>query len=247
MKSILHFHFAAIDSTNTWAKQNLDRLAPEGVTLITASKQTAGRGRSNRKWYSPQDQNLYATFCSFFDTKREDSGNFPQVLALAAAEVLEDLGFYPFIKWPNDLFLNGKKVGGILCEIIAGENKKCMILGIGININTPFEALQKIDRPATSLFVESGQIHSVETIRKGLENKFNLYLSQFFERGFAPFFDPVSSRLFHFSGQSIKFHTHQTIIKGVFNAFLPDGSIEIRLEDGSLKNFNSGEFVHCQI
>lgn len=243
MKSVLHIHFDTIDSTNTWAKQNLKRLALEGVTLITASKQTAGRGRSNRKWYSPQDQNLYATFCTFFDTKREESGNFPQVLALAAAEVLEDLGFYPLIKWPNDLLLNGKKIGGILCEIIALEGKKCMIMGIGININTPFEALQKIDRPATSLFVESGQTHSIEAIRKELDNKFNLYLPLFLEQGFGPFFAPVSSRFLHSKGQPIQFHAHQTIVKGFFDAFLPDGSIQICLEDGSLKKFNSGEFV----
>ncbi|MBA2368601.1 MAG: biotin--[acetyl-CoA-carboxylase] ligase [Candidatus Protochlamydia sp.] len=243
MESILHIHFDTIGSTNTWAKQNLDRLAHEGLTLITASEQTAGRGRSSRKWYSPRDQNLYATFCSFFDTKREDYGNFSQILALAAVEVLEELGFCPLIKWPNDLLLNKRKIGGILGEIMALEQNKCMILGIGININSPYEGLQKIDRPATSLFVESGQIHSIEMVRKNLENKFNVYFNQFLNQGYGHFFDRIASRLFHSKGDPIQFHANQTVIKGFFDAFLPNGSIQICLQDGSLKNFISGEFV----
>lgn len=73
MKSVLHLHFDTIESTNTWAEQN-------------------------KKWYSPQDQNLYAIFCSFFDIKRGDTGNFPEVLALASLILLYRLK-KPFVQF----------------------------------------------------------------------------------------------------------------------------------------------------
>ena len=108
-ESVKHLHFKQIDSTNTWAKQHTDQWASKGVTLITASEQTAGRGRFKRRWESPPDVNIYATFCFWFDLHRTDLGHIPQILALASAQTLEMLGFFPKIKWPNDVLLGGKK------------------------------------------------------------------------------------------------------------------------------------------
>lgn len=119
-----HIHFDTIDSTNTWSKRHTGEWAPEGVTLVTASKQTSGRGRFKRTWISPPDVNIYATFCFWFDPKRNDVGHIPQLLALAGASTLMQQGFLPKIKWPNDLLLNGKKVAGILCETILEQEKE---------------------------------------------------------------------------------------------------------------------------
>ena len=111
---IKRHHFETIDSTNTWAKQQAETFERGSLTLVTADRQTSGRGRLNRSWLSPAKENLYATFCFFLDSHRQDVGNVPQVMALAATEILEQFDFNPTLKWPNDLLLRHKKLGGIL-------------------------------------------------------------------------------------------------------------------------------------
>lgn len=242
--SILHYHFETIGSTNTWAKEHVYQMDPEGVTLITASKQTAGRGRFKRRWQSPSKLNIYATFCFHVDAQRTDIGHFPQLLALAAARVLEDLHFKPTLKWPNDVLLNGKKVAGILCETVALPNqKRCIINGIGLNVNMPAKLLKKIDRPATSLLVESGEEFDVETILKTLDVQFTSYLTHFLTHGFEPFFPSFQLRSAFKPGQAIRFHDDRTLLEGFFETLHPDGSVQIKLLDGSSKQFYAGEFV----
>src|SRR6185312_12605733 len=110
--------FDTIDSTNTWTKQNTATLDPDLLTCITATEQTAGRGRFRRRWVSGRGENITATF---FFTVAKDSpilANVGQVLSLSCAHVLEQHGFSPQIKWPNDLFISGKKMAGILCETV---------------------------------------------------------------------------------------------------------------------------------
>lgn len=122
-------HFSTIDSTNTWAKKNVQDLAQDQLLLVTADEQQAGRGQFRRKWVSPPHQNIYATF-SFFIDKQKKVNNLPQVLAITAAEVLEKLSFSPRLKWPNDLLLSNKKVAGILSETTPCGDQMCLIMGI---------------------------------------------------------------------------------------------------------------------
>lgn len=240
----MHYHFETIGSTNTWAKEHIDQLATEGVTLITAHKQTAGRGRFKRRWQSPAGLNIYATFCFFIDVKRQDIGHLPQLLALAAAHVMEDLHFTPSLKWPNDVLLNGKKVAGILCETVSAGNQRCIINGIGLNVNMPVNLLKKIDRPATSLLVEGGVELNVQTVLKQLDQKFSSYLDCFMKEGFSQFFSDFQQHSFLKPGQPIRFHDNQALLEGYFEALHMDGSVQIRLLDGSSKKFFAGEFIH---
>lgn len=238
-----HFHFEQIDSTNTWAKMHTDQWAPKGVTLITASKQTAGRGRFKRRWESPPHVNIYATFCFWIDLHRTDIGYIPQLLALAAAQVLEKLNFFPTIKWPNDLLLNEKKVAGILCETISEQEKKGIVCGIGLNVNMPLELLEKIDRPATSLLVEKGQLFDVSSILENLQQLFLSFLSLFIPQGFNSFFPLLQARSAFKPGQKVRFHDNQTLLDAQFEAWLLDGSVKLRLPNGQLKIFHAGEFL----
>lgn len=241
--SVKHIHFEQIDSTNTWAKNHTDQWAHEGITLITASAQTAGRGRFKRRWESPPHVNIYATFCFWFDLQRQDIGHIPQLLALAAAQTLEKHHFSPSIKWPNDVLLNGKKTGGILCETVLENGKRGIICGIGLNVNMPQSILEKIDRPATSLMVERGHEFDVATILDALQHIFSDSLNTFIHNGFAPFFPYLRDRSAHRKGQIVRFHDNQTLLTALFETIHPDGSIELRLADGSLKIFHAGEFL----
>jgi BirA family biotin operon repressor/biotin-[acetyl-CoA-carboxylase] ligase len=237
-------HFEQIDSTNTWAKKHPDQWASTGVTLITASEQTAGRGRFKRLWISPPHLNIYATFCFWNDLQRSDMGHIPQLLAIAAAQTLEKQGFSPTIKWPNDVLLQQKKVGGILCETIIEQERQGIICGIGLNVNMPLEILKQIDRPATSLLVEGGHPFEVSHILDVLQQFFLAALNQFIAEGFAPFFPLFHQRSALKKGQLVRFHDHQTLIEAQFEKLHPNGSVELRLIDGNSKIFYAGEFLH---
>ncbi|MFI0435936.1 MAG: biotin--[acetyl-CoA-carboxylase] ligase [Parachlamydiaceae bacterium] len=236
-----HIHFKQIDSTNTWAKCHFQQWAPEGVTLITAAEQMGGRGRFKREWVSPANLNIYASFCFWLDEKREDVGCISQVLAIAAVKTIESQGFPITIKWPNDLLLRGKKMGGILCETIVEEKKRGVVCGIGLNVNMPLDALCQIDRPATSLLVEAGRAFQVADLLVNLQERFLEDLTLFLREGFLPFFPLLHKYSALKKGQIVTFLNHLTRIEGQFECLRPDGSIELRFSDGSLKVFYSGE------
>ncbi len=182
-------HFSSLDSTNNWAKLHLEEFNQDKITIITADGQTSGRGQFNRKWVSPSGKNIYVTFCFFMDADRSDLGNIPQVLAISTIQALASFGFHAKIKWPNDLILSGKKVGGILCETSPVENKRGIVLGIGLNVNMESELLDKIDQPATSLAHEKGEMVDLKTVLDALRDHFIKDVEVFLKKGFSPFQD----------------------------------------------------------
>ena len=148
-------HFQDIDSTNNFAK-TLDGSAPDG-TVIVAEKQTGGKGRLGRVWSSLKG-GLYFTL---FLTPKIDpmkASKLTQVAAATLVKVLRDMNISAEIKWPNDIYLNGKKLTGILTEM------KCeidcinyILIGIGINVNIDSsEFNDEVKENATSLLIEEG-------------------------------------------------------------------------------------------
>jgi BirA family biotin operon repressor/biotin-[acetyl-CoA-carboxylase] ligase len=237
---ILRKHFSTIPSTNTWAKQNVADLAPDALTLVTADEQTAGRGRSSRQWISPSFQNIYASYCFFLDFPRSDIGTLALVMGLSAVNALAQWGFTARLKWPNDIFLKGKKLGGILIETVQWENKLCVIAGIGLNINMPQDLLQAINRPTTSLLVENGAEHSVISILDILTKCFHKDLRKFIDEGFIPFYLSYKNTLYPAVGECIRFHQQERLWEGVLEGVGIDGSIILNV-DGMKHVFHSGE------
>jgi BirA family transcriptional regulator, biotin operon repressor / biotin---[acetyl-CoA-carboxylase] ligase len=240
---IEHIHFKTIDSTNTWAKHNAHLFPHDKITLVTADEQTAGRGRFKRKWESPPNQNIYATFCFFVEKHRRDIGNIPQLLALSTYDALTKLGFDPQLKWPNDVLLNGKKVAGILCETTPYSDQLCIVLGIGINVNMPEEALCLIDRPAISLLAIKGMPFSIEEVLTLLKDKFSIDLGLFFEESFAPFLNRYKKLMSSWENKQIRFHDNRVIWKGTFHSINNDGSLNMQLDTGEVKTFLTGEIL----
>ena len=143
-----------VDSTNTYAKNHFDDLA-DG-TLVYARRQTAGRGRLNRVWYSAEGQSLTA---SFVMKNIPDGFIAGCVGGLAALALVRECcpGAVSYLKWPNDVYIGCAKVAGILCEGIIRHNRlEGVICGIGINVNTPESVLSSIDQPAAGLKTASG-------------------------------------------------------------------------------------------
>lgn len=240
---IIRKHFDTIDSTNTYGKLNCHFFEKNKITLVTADSQTGGRGRFKRQWVSPAFENIYATFCFFIDKNRPDIGNIPQVLAISCANVLQDLQFFPKLKWPNDILLSNKKMAGILCETVSFPDSFAVILGIGININMPLETLSKIDRPATSLLNETGKRFEVESVLKLLQDQFSKDLNVFLKSSFKPFLDDYRNLIWTAKNEKIRFHDNVNIVEGFFDSINDDGTLNLMLENGQIKRFISGEFL----
>ncbi|MGO9499400.1 MAG: biotin--[acetyl-CoA-carboxylase] ligase [Solirubrobacteraceae bacterium] len=119
-------HFRLTDSTNARAREFACRGAPDG-TLVTASEQSAGRGRQGRTWSAPAGQ---ALLCSI--VVREPPRLLPLVAGVAVAEIAQVAGSAAAIKWPNDVVVDGRKVAGILVEARLQEG--WAVAGIGVNV-----------------------------------------------------------------------------------------------------------------
>ena len=149
----IDFH-NTIDSTHTLAKE-LVSTKGETPDIIIANMQTAGYGRFGKSFYSPKDTGIYMNFIL---------RDFPippsfvtMYAGIAVCDAISDTtGVQTSMKWVNDIFLNGKKVGGILMENMpAKDGEQIYILGIGINFNTDFKQAEPSEQPnniATSLF-----------------------------------------------------------------------------------------------
>jgi len=146
-------HLRSTDSTNTRARELAARGAPHG-SLVTAAEQTSGRGRQGRTWIAPAGR---ALLCSL--VIREPPRLLPLIAGVAVAEVV---GRGAWLKWPNDVLLDGRKVAGILVEGLPQE--RWAVLGIGLNV-----ALRESDLPAelrdraASMELEPGAIEPTLT------------------------------------------------------------------------------------
>lgn len=128
---IQKLYFDTLPSTNTYAKEQISNLILP--SLIIANEQTAGRGRRGNTFFSPKDTGLYMTLVF---KEKSNSELLTPAAAVAVCDVLAKLEISPKIKWVNDVFLNGKKVCGILTERFLHDGCAYIALGIGINIST---------------------------------------------------------------------------------------------------------------
>lgn len=241
-KKVCHLPLETVNSTNTWVKENLCRLDPDQITCVTASEQTAGRGRFSRPWLSPKGENLYTSFYFTTPTNFPHVKNLGQVLSLSASALFQDLKIQTQIKWPNDLLLDKKKVGGILCETTPVGNKIGVILGIGINLNMTSELLGKIDQPATSLAQVSGREWNINAFLDRLIGQFLEDLKLLEREGFFPF-----QKRFNFflssKGENITCIDGGTRFEGRCLEVDEEGRLLLMLHNGKIHPVSAGEIL----
>ena len=178
-------YLSEVDSTNLYAKSNLENLADKSI--IHAAIQTAGRGRLQRTWVNLGEGNLFMSFVlKPSNSFNEIYSNLTQYLSVVLCYVLEEYGLKPQIKWPNDVLINGKKIAGILSEtVMQGSNFKGLVLGIGVNLNASKGDLSLItDKEATALNLEIAQTVNVEEFLDKLAHNFFADYDKFLEKGF---------------------------------------------------------------
>ena len=147
-----------MDSTNEAAKRAGDAGAEHG-TVFRADRQSAGKGRRGRSWYSQSMGNLYFTILLRPKLTPEKASMLTLVMAYAVAcAIREYTGLEAWIKWPNDIVVQGKKVCGILSEMkLNGTAVDYCVVGVGVNVGQKHFA-EEIQDKATSLVAESGQL-----------------------------------------------------------------------------------------
>lgn len=136
-------YFESVNSTNSWLLEH----GQCGDVCISES-QTAGRGRRGNTWISPTG-NVYFSLCWCFTKSIEHMSLLGLVVGTAIAEALSDIGLEEHgIKWPNDIFWQQKKLGGILLETVDQSGR--IVIGIGINISHSIDK-EIISQPVISL------------------------------------------------------------------------------------------------
>jgi len=117
--------------------------------VVSADRQRAGRGRRGRRWLSDRPDNIYCSIGLVLEITPEALGLLPLLTGVCLAEALQRQGFQPRLKWPNDLLIGGRKLGGILIENRAlGSDRHALTVGFGLNRRLDPEQLRTIGQPA---------------------------------------------------------------------------------------------------
>ncbi|MCM8801673.1 MAG: biotin--[acetyl-CoA-carboxylase] ligase, partial [Candidatus Omnitrophica bacterium] len=216
---------------------------PEG-TLFLAEAQTKGRGRLGRTWSSPKYKGIYMSLILKPKIPPYQASLLTLVSAVAVAEAIENLtGLSVQIKWPNDILINQKKLGGILTELNAEMDQiHFAVIGIGINVNND---KKNLIAGATSLREQKKErINRVELLKEIL---FRL------EENYLLWKDKGSSAIikkWHLYditlGKRIKIFLHKGTLEGQALDIDLDGSLLVRDDTGLIHKITAGDVVHCR-
>jgi BirA family biotin operon repressor/biotin-[acetyl-CoA-carboxylase] ligase len=233
MKFTVEWHDRSA-STNACLKERF--LAGDSVrdgSLIAAREQTAGRGRSDRKWISAADSNLCFSF--FVETEAEPMAvlSLTMAAALAVTERLNALRIPAAPKWPNDVLVDDRKICGILSERIEKQTIPTagIIVGIGLNVNMTTEEAAAIDRPATSILIESGRAPDPGGILNNLLPLLDYWIEEWRAGGFDRIREPWTRRAGPI-GKSLCVHDGPMRKSGTLAGFGDHGELLLQTGNG---------------
>jgi BirA family transcriptional regulator, biotin operon repressor / biotin---[acetyl-CoA-carboxylase] ligase len=236
----IHSH-ESIASTNELAF----RLAHDGAEhgeVVVAEQQTAGKGRRGRTWVSPPGLNLYFSAILRPELPPQRAPELTLVAAVALTEVLRESGAEAFIKWPNDVQIDGLKVAGILTELSAEpERVHFVVVGVGVNLNAQLEHFpEDLRSTATSLALVRGQKVPRAPFAASLWNRLEEWLDLHSEMGF----DAVRQRWKELSstlGQDVWVRTDRREFRGLAQDIDLAGALLVQTEGGSVERVLAGD------
>ena len=233
MENLLYFE--ELDSTQTYLKQHANQF--NHGTIVCAERQTAGRGRYDRKWVSNPGGLYFSVLLK--SVKTDFLPNLTQLMALSVCRTLEELGIATTLKWPNDVQVNGQKICGILSEAIFNK-ESCTTVILGVGINVAQEGLDKVGQPAISL-KELGVITDKKTLLQSVLNYFWQGYNTLLARGFESI-RPQYIRRFAALGKPVSVRNGTQTISGTAEDISPRGTLLLRSE-GQLKEIYIGDVI----
>jgi len=241
-----------VASTNTAAAALAQENAPHG-TVVVAETQTAGRGRLGRHWHSPSGKNLCCSILLRLLPAREQQPLWlswiPLTAALAvrrAVQVLTNLK--PSVKWPNDILIGNRKLGGILCESSGvGTAHASVIVGIGLNVNVRRDEFpEELREIATSLAIEArhpcDRTALLAALLAELETRCESFLAGAHE-------DILKEYMLRCStvSQRVRIElAHGEQMDGVAESIQADGSLRVLRDDRTAVDIRAGDVVHLR-
>jgi BirA family biotin operon repressor/biotin-[acetyl-CoA-carboxylase] ligase len=232
--------FESILSTSYYLR---DKTPLKSLHFCLSEHQSKGRGRLQRSWLSPFGRNLYFSFSYVFNKNINDLSGLSLIIGIAIANALKSLSsdFKPFLKWPNDIYINNHKVGGVLIDLVAEAYGNCeAIIGMGLNVNMKNVKLEGIDQSWTSLaHVLNGDLDRnvvvariIHFILKGLD--------VFLEKGMESFLSEWEGYDL-LKEQKILVSTSGMSASGIAKGINKEGSLLLELPSGKIEKFSCGD------
>jgi BirA family biotin operon repressor/biotin-[acetyl-CoA-carboxylase] ligase len=228
-----------LESTNQYLLDKIPELS-NGQTCI-AEYQTAGRGRRGREWVSPFASHLYFSMYWRLEAGIEKASGLSLLVGIAVVNALEKLGITGVgLKWPNDLYYQGKKLAGILIELNAQASDVChSVIGIGINVRMPDHQGKLIDQPWVDLNSINAQPVDRNLLSGVLIKELHLLLSDYEEKGLAPFLTRWFE-LDYFLDKQVNLMIADNVQTGICRGINEQGALLLEI-DGEIKPFIGGE------
>lgn len=228
-----------VDSTNQWLLERIPNLQ-NGQSCIS-EYQLAGRGRRGRSWVSPFASHLYFSFYWRFDSGIDKVSGLSLLVGIATVNALEKIGIQGVsLKWPNDLYYQGKKLAGILIELNAQATEAChCVIGIGINVRMPPEQAKLIDQPWVDLNRLSSEAVDRNLLSATLINELQILLLQYEQTGLQPYL----SRWFEldcFLNKQVNLMIVDNVKSGICRGINENGALLLEC-DGKIDEYIGGE------
>lgn len=242
-------HYFRLDSTNSVALElaGTDPASTPHGTVIVAEEQTAGRGRFRRNWYSEKTSGIYVSIILRPELPPAVAPALTLVAGVAGHSAISALtGLTVDIRWPNDLLIKGRKVGGILTEMSAEVDRvHVVVVGLGINVNHNHMP-DELAAVATSLRMESGRAHSrsnlLVSLLKQMEQEYRLLI----ERGSAPIAERWARVSSYAHGKRIRVRVGTGEYTAVTAGVDSTGALRVRREDGHEQSLVAGEIIEVK-
>jgi len=221
--------FGTVRSTNDVGRRLAEAGAPEG-TLVVAETQTAGRGRRGSVWHSPPG-GLWFSLIVRPGLGASRAAGLSVVAALAVARAVgRAAATRPQVKWPNDVFVSGRKLAGVMME---SAPDSALVLGAGVNVNVPEDELPACEwYEATSVLRETGVPLDRARLLGGILEEFEPLYRAYAEFHFRGILDEWR-RLSLAMGRSVRVESPSGAIEGTADGLADDGSLVVRLADGT--------------
>ncbi|HKL53539.1 MAG TPA: biotin--[acetyl-CoA-carboxylase] ligase [Wenzhouxiangellaceae bacterium] len=215
---------------------------------VLAEWQQAGRGRRGRHWIAPPGGGLALSFGIRFEVGLPRLGPLSLVAGLACTEALERIGVAgPGLKWPNDLIVDGAKLGGLLVELQGSVDGPCnVVIGVGINAWLPDALRSAIDQPTADLAGLGVDPQQRNALAAGLIEALDRACERFQRDGFAPFADAWAERDVLF-GRAVDVHDADgSVRRGTADGVSERGGLWLRTDD-SRTNESRQELVAGEV
>lgn len=232
--------FSEIESTNTHLMTRAQTDAPSGCVCFS-EVQTAGKGRRGRQWISPQGQNIYGSFLWRFSNASNLNG-LSLAIGVGVVRALKKQGISNLgLKWANDIYSDGKKLGGILIEVSTHSNGSASaVVGFGLNLQLPQE-IEAITQPYTDLQTAAPDVSfNRNTLIADLLNELLPITATFEEHGFSAYLNEWRDADCLVGKTATLFMGSQQI-QGVVQGIDDNGLLKLQREDGEIQLFSSGE------